>query len=193
MDTTLSLTGKNLYNRLNLSGKKFSNETTIVLEIKKIKIHILNNLIIPLMSKQWKVLNENILCLNKLKKKLDYYYDMYKLDELLIYKEIMLLFDYIICQNQQLVNLEQKFYLNTNQGDGNINTNFSTMIYTTNTIIKLKPEYELYNLILGKPDKKLNQQYNSDIVLNIKKLLTNDNINFNIIKETIIKKYGCYC
>ena len=74
MDTTLSLTGKNLYNRLNLSGKKFSNETTIVLEIKKIKIHILNNLIIPLMSKQWKVLNENILCLNKLKKKLDYYY-----------------------------------------------------------------------------------------------------------------------
>jgi hypothetical protein len=190
MDTTLSLTGKNLYNRLNLSGKKFSNETTIVLEIKKIKIHILNNLIIPLMSKQWKVLNENILCLNKIKKKLDYYYDMYKLDELLIYKEMLLFFDYIICQNQQLVNLERKLYLNSNQGDENTNTNFSTMVYTTNTIIKLKPEYELYNLILGKPDKKLNQKYNGSIISSIQKMLTDDNITFNIIKETIIKKYG---
>jgi len=190
MDTTLSLTGKNLYNRLSLSGKQFSNDTTIVLEIKKIKIHILNNLIIPLVSKQWKVLNENILCLNKIKKKLDYYYDMYKLDELLIYKEIMLFFDYIICQNQQLVNLERKLYLNTNQGDENINTNFSTMIYTTNTIIKLKPEYELYNLILGKPDKKLNQKYNGSIISSIQNMLTDDNITFNIIKETIIKKYG---
>jgi len=190
MDTTLSLTGKNLYNRLNLSGKKFSNETTIVLEIKKIKIHILNNLIIPLMSKQWKVLNENILCLNKIKNKLDYYYDMYKLDELLIYKEMLLFFDYIICQNQQLVNLERKLYLNTNEGDENTNTNFSTMVYTTNTIIKLKPEYELYNLILGKPDKKLNQKYNGSIISSIQKMLTDDNITFNIIKETIIKKYG---
>jgi hypothetical protein len=72
------------------------------------------------------------------------------------------------------------------------NTNFSTIIYTKNTIIKLKPEYELYNLILGKPNKKLNQQYDSDIILTIKNMLTYDNINFNIIKETIIKKYGCY-
>jgi hypothetical protein len=56
-------------------------------------------------------------------------------------------------------------------------------------MVRLKPEYEIYDVILGKPDRKLNEKYNEDIIKDIERLLSNDNINFNIIKEIINKKY----
>ena len=68
--------------------------------------------------------------------------------------------------------------------------NLSTMIYKTSTLLKLKPEYEIYDLILGKPDKKLKQKYNDEIITCIEKLLCIDNINFNKIKNTVTQKFG---
>jgi hypothetical protein len=185
MISTLSLTGKQTNNRLNLFGKDISNEQPILSSIKRIKILILNKLILPLISKQWSVLNENLICLDKIKKKLDYYYDIYKLDDLVIYKEILKAFELIIGEHQQLEYLEKKIYTDQNNSS---NMNFSTLVYKT-TMIRLKPEYELYDLILGKPDKKLNQKYNGEIISCIEKLLLIDDISFNKIKEIIIKKY----
>lgn len=177
----LSLAGKNSYNGLNLSGKQSSTrEQNIPLEIKKIKILILNNLILPLIAKQWTTLNENLFCLDRAKKKIDYYYDIYKLDDLIIYKEIIKAFELIICEHTQLEDLEKKMYSGSKD--------FSTMIYKT-TMVRLKPEYEIYDVILGKPDRKSNEKYNEDIIKDIERLLTNDNINFNIIREIINKKY----
>jgi hypothetical protein len=62
------------------------------------------------------------------------------------------------------------------------------MIYKT-AMIKLKPEYEIYNLILGKPNKKQDEIYIEAIIKDIEKLLLLENINFNKIKEFITKKY----
>ena len=177
----LSLGGKSSFNGLNLSGKQSSTrENNIPLEIKKIKILILNNLILPLIAKQWNTLNENLFCLGKAKKKIDYYYDIYKLDDLIIYKEIIKAFELIISEHTQLEDLEKKMYSGSKD--------FSTMIYKT-TMVKLKPEYEIYDVILGKPDRKLNEKYNENIIKDIERLLLNDNINFTIIREIINKKY----
>jgi hypothetical protein len=193
MITTLSLTGKNSYNRLTISGKQSSKEH-ISLEIKKIKIFILNNLIIPLLSKQWKVLNENLICLSRISKKIDYYYDIYKLDDLVIYRELLKIFDFVRFQNDELETLEKQSLNNMNVSNVNnplnvVNMNLTTMIHKTHTIIKLKPEYEIYDLILGKPNKKSGDNYNEEIIKYIEKLLLKCDISFNKIKETILKKF----
>jgi hypothetical protein len=180
--SSLSLTGKNSYNTINLSGKCLhSNQQNIPTDIKKIKILILNNLILPLISKQWQTLHENLFCLDKAKKKIDYFYETYKLDDLIIYKEIIKAFELIISQNDQLQNLEKKLYGG--------NEDVSTLIYKT-TMIRLKPEYEIYDVILGKPNRKLNETYNENIITDIQRLLSFENIKFNKIKEIITNKYN---
>ena len=180
--TSISLTGKNIYNKINISGKQNIININIPSEINKIKIKILNDLIIPFISKQWKVLEENLLFIHKSKKIIDNYYNIYKLDDLLIYKEIIKSFELIINEHNQLIDLEKKMY-------GTQENNFSTIFYKT-TMIKLKPEYEIYDSIIGKPKKKMNEKYNEEINNYIQFLLTKENINFNKIKELIIKRFN---
>jgi hypothetical protein len=181
MITTLSLSGKKTYNSLNISGKQLIlGKSKISDEIDNFKISILNNLIFPLISKDWQSLNENIYSLDKLKTKIDTYYDSYKLDDLLIYKEVMNAIEIVVSEHKELEGLEKKIYGDT--------TNLSTMIYKT-AMIKLKPEYEIYNLIIGKPNKAQNEIYVDEILKDIENLLLQDDISFNRIKDFISKKY----
>ena len=137
--STLSLTGITKYNCLSLSGTGQSREKNIPEDIKKIKIMILNDLLIPLISKQWSVLNENLFLIEKAKKKIHYYYDKYKLEDLSIYKEIIKAFEMIVFEHKQLEDLERKLYGSSED--------ITTMIYKTN-MIRLKPEYEIYDIII---------------------------------------------
>lgn len=180
--TTLSLTGGNKYNLLNLTGKGVDCQRNIPEDIKKIKILILNQLLMPLISKQWDILNENLICLERAKRKINYYYDMYKMDDLIIYKEIIRAFEYMISEHRQLEDLEKKMY-------GGGSEDVTTMIYKT-TLIRLKPEYEIYDMILGRPDRTKNEKYNDLIIKEIAKLLTYDSMHFNKIRDIIRGKYG---
>lgn len=181
MVTTLSLSGKKTYNTLNISGKQlYFGKSKISEEIDNFKISILNNLIFPLISKDWQSLNENMYSLDRLKTKIDTYYESYKLDDLLIYKEVINAIELVLMEHKELEVLEKKIYGET--------TNLSTMIYKT-AMVKLKPEYEIYNLILGKPSRTLNQTYIDEVINDINKLLSQTDINFNKIKEFICNKY----
>ena len=66
--TTISLTGKNQYNLNNISGKSFS-QKELPYEVNRSKIYIMNHIIFPLVSRQWKKLQENLYCLDNIKKK----------------------------------------------------------------------------------------------------------------------------
>jgi len=180
INTTLSLSGLNKYNSINLSGSGSCREKNIPEDIKKIKIMILNQLLIPLISKQWTILNENLFLIEKAKKKINYYYDTYKLDDLSIYKEIIKAFEIIVFEHKQLEDLERKLYGSSED--------ISTIIYKT-SMIRLKPEYEIYDIIIGRPDRNKNEKYNDDIIKDIEKLLTYNNIHFNKIREIITNKY----
>ena len=57
-------------------------------------------------------------------------------------------------------------------------------------MIKLKPEYEIYNLIFGRPEKIKNQMYDELIINDISNLLFINDINFNKIKNYINNKYN---
>jgi hypothetical protein len=182
MYCTSSLTGKNNYNKMTLYGNNiFHNECNIIpLEVQHIKIYILNNLIIPLISKQWDLLHENMFFVENSIKKIDYYSKMYKADDLIIYKELLKAIEIILYEHYQLEDLEKKIYTGTN--------NLASMIYKT-SMIRLKPEYEIYDIILGAPNKNNNEKYNEIIINDIAHMLSLDGINFNKIKVYINATY----
>jgi hypothetical protein len=180
----LSLTGKTYNNFINLSGKQKINQNNNIFEITQIKIYILNNLIFPLISNQWEILEENIIFIENIKNKLDYYYKIYHLEDIIIYKDIIKAIEIFLNEHHQLHDLEKKIY-----GSKEDNAVLTTMIYKT-AMIKLKPEYEIYNLIFGKPEKNKNQIYDENIINDISKLLLINDINFNTIKNYINNKYN---
>jgi hypothetical protein len=180
-----SLSGKEVVYKWNLKGKIYSDVSNIPLQIKKLKIRIMDTLLLPLLSKQWNVLQNNLFLLDSFKQKINFYYNSYKLEEILLYKDIISLCELFVTQNSQLVEAEEKMY-NLNSSNKNI-TNIS-FVYKT-TMIKLKPEYEIYDSILGKPQKIHKQTYNEIIVQEIQKLITEENITYDKIKTYIEKKY----
>lgn len=178
----MNLSGKNNIHKLNLSGKNTMIQYNSY-EVKCLKIKIMNNIIIPLITRQWKILNENIFLLETLKKKINFYYSIYKLEDLIIYRDVLSILEVLLGEHIQLEDIEKKMYGNSDDSE-----NMSQMIYKT-TMIRLKPEYEIYDNILGKPKKERNENYNENIIKDIQLLLKNNNITFNKIKELIVEKY----
>ena len=65
---TQTLVGKNNMCSNNLLGKHEYGQKSIPNEIRNLKIKIINNIILPLISKQWTELYENMFFLENIKK-----------------------------------------------------------------------------------------------------------------------------
>ena len=154
MITTLSLSGNNTYNPLNLSGQSIIAYPNIPLEINQLKSSIINNFIIPIKNKQWNTLHENLFTLDRVKTKINHYYNNFKSNDLLVYKELVNSFHAIDAEHQKLEIIRNNMNNMNKTGGDNIsnlsNLNFSAMAYKT-VMLQLKPEYEIYNLVIGKP------------------------------------------
>jgi hypothetical protein len=172
-----TLTGKTVVICNNLLGKNDCIKS-IPLEIKELKIQIITNIILPLISKQWDELYENMFFLENMKLKLDRYYQLYKMEDLLLYRDILRAFENVFNEHTQLTDLEKKIY--SSKSD-----EFTSIIYKTTTI-RLKPEYELYDAIFGKPKREKNQVYNDEAIQLIQRLLNQGNITFKKIKEQVL-------
>jgi hypothetical protein len=176
-----NLTGTIFYgNNLNLSGKYIYNynynNTSTNLKIKRLKDRILNNYLIPLVSKQWSVLKENIYFIDEIQNKIKYHTEIYKTDELVAYDDMLKVFKVLI-EKQKLL---EDYDATTN---GNRDSNeIMSMVFKT-SMIKLLPEYEIYDSIFGKPKRDLNEKYDDDIINKIKELLKEDDITYRKIKE----------
>lgn len=184
-----SLTGKSAFKN-NLAGKCIIFSSSHPQEIRKLKIKILDSIILPLLSKEWKVLEENMYCLESIKRKIDSYSKLYKDLDLLLYKEIVEAFEIILTEHNQLEELERKLYKNKNETKDGKN-DLSSMVFKT-VLIKLKPEYEIYNAIIGKPNRSDNQTYDLLIIEDIQRLLKSNSgtVTFQKIKDYITKKYN---
>jgi hypothetical protein len=181
-----NLTGINFYgNDLNLLGKYSYNTYNNVnnnIKIQKLKERILNNYIIPLVSKQWNTLKENIFFIDEIINKIQYNIDIFKHDgqELIPYQEMMKVFKVLI-EKQKLL----EDYDKTHSANGKRESNeIMTMVFKT-SMIKLLPEYEIYDSIFGKPNRELNQKYDNEIIEKIKDLLKDDDITFKKIKQCV--------
>lgn len=175
----LNLTGNNNLNELNLTGKcHYKNNTSF--KLNKLKRHILSNYLIPLYSEQWNILNKNKLLIDETIKQINVYYKLYKLDELIIFLELLKIIKILFNTNDLLTDLEAKTKAKYDKN------NIINMVYKT-TKIQILPEYEIYNNIIGKPSIK--EPYNENIINDIKMLISKENITYDKIQEYLLKKY----
>jgi hypothetical protein len=178
-----NLSGINFYgNELNLLGKYSYNYnynyTSSNLKIKRLKERILNNYLIPLVSKQWDVLKENIFFIDDIQNKIKYHTDIHKTDELVVYNDMLKVFKVLIEKQKLLENYDE-----TMNGKRDSNE-IMTMVFKT-SMIKLLPEYEIYDSIFGRPKRELNEKYDDDIINKIKELLKEDDITYRKIKDYV--------
>jgi hypothetical protein len=178
-----NLSGINFYgNEMNLLGKYNYNYnynyTSTNIKIKKLKERIINNYLIPLVSKQWDVLKQNMYFIDELQKKIQYYNDIYKSGELVAYNEMLKVFKVLIEKQKLLENYDE-----TMNGKRDSNE-IMTMVFKT-SMIKLLPEYEIYDSIFGRPKRELNEKYDDDIINKIKELLKEDDITYRKIKDYV--------
>jgi hypothetical protein len=174
--TNNTLSGKFNYEST-LSGKIEIKIDSTFSKIKEIKIYILNNIFLPAIQKKWDQLKENLLCVDHIQQKLNYYSEKYPLGELDYYKNLIQLIELLMIKENELNSIEKN---NHNYSD-----DITTIFYKT-CYVKLKPEYEIYNLILGKPNK--NEKYDLIQIQKIGSLLKKDNISFQQIKKIIENK-----
>jgi len=175
MTSTLSLTGKQYIHPLNLTGKSINNgcSQTSPAYVVKIKRVIFDRFITPILSKNWKILKENMFQINYIIKRLTDYYEALKDETLLLYKYTLSVIKSSFDTNEELSNLEGKLF---DGGDA-----IAKMIVRVPKV-RLMPERELYNLILGKPQKN---EYDKKIIADISNLLKHEYITFSEISSKI--------
>ena len=174
-----SLTGKKSIYLNNLLGKEINiccvkEEEPI--EIEKIKITIMKQFIVPLCCKNWKEIKENYFNLSRLNNKINELKIKHPEYDLNIYKNMLQFVSIGYTEHLNLEKMEKKYY-------GLSGENTASMVFNTN-FIRLKAEYELYHLIIGKPE--LGHEYNQDILEKIKNLLVNEEITYTDIYNQII-------
>ena len=177
----LTLSGKQQStNLLRLTGKNA--QAIIPTYVVDIQLNIMNNIIIPLLTSQWNVLKQNLFLIDTLKPRLALYYSIYKLPELIMYQNILTICNNVFNEHLQLVDLEKKFY-------GSTVNNITNIVYKT-VMVSLKPEYGLYNMIIGVPDFVAGESYNPSILAEIRLLLVAPNVSYDIIKADIKRKFN---
>ena len=176
---SINLTGKDDLNRINLTGK-INSKISPNIKINNLKKYILTNYLIPFYSNQWEIINENKLLIDETINQVNNYYKLYKLEELLMFLELLKILKITIDKNDELNYFKEK---SNKSYDKNSIIN---MVYKI-TKIRILPEYEIYNSMLGKPNRE--NPYNEDIINDIKILMTRHNITYNVIKDFINKKY----
>jgi len=191
-----SLSGKSNYQPNNLSGKKmyssidkYNTVTPEPLELFKIKTQIMSAILFPIISQQWIVVMENRFIISIIKDKIenmyDKYYKMYHstnpnhiiFKDISFYRDVITLAEAIIIEHNDLTDMERKLY--------GKRSDVGTLVFRTK-MIKLKPEFEVYNLIIGRPEK--GTSYNEDTIQYIKQMVGQENITFDKIRKLINEK-----
>lgn len=185
VNNLLGITQTNGNNTINMTGKnydfnyKYGNRHMIIeTKVKKVKDKIIQNYLIPLFSKQWDTLKENIFFIDEIQNKVNYFYELYNINELLVYIELLKVLK-ILVENYTLLENSN----GPSHGKRDKNEVMSMMFKTS--MIRLLPEYEIYDSIIGKPKREMNEIYDEKIIKHIKNMLHEEDITYNKIKEYI--------
>jgi len=172
MNINISLTGSNSYNPISLTGMSKLSLLTDTVFIKRIKKRVFSLFIIPLYSGNWNKINENMFRFDELMIKLIQYNKIQPSEDLQMYINLLSVISELTGEYINFSNI----YKLSEKGLAKLEQILPT--------IRLSPEYELYNLICGKPDNKI---YEDSKIYQIKELLKNTkNITFDEIKNKIL-------
>ena len=98
-----------------------------------------------------------------------------------MYIDILTIYNNVLNEHKHSLDLESKIYTSTYE-------NLINIIYKT-SMIKLKPEYDLYNLILGAPNIASGEDYNPEIINDILQMVGYVNTSFQKIQQGILAKW----
>ncbi len=178
---SMSLTGNTLYFPSNLLGTeiKLSNKSTdMPEEILKLKRTVIAQFVMPICRNDWEELRQNMFNMSRLQNKIKELKNRYPNNnyDLNYFTNILETSLVAFGEHLDLNNLENEYY-------GVNEKSFARLIKKTR-YIRLKAEYDLYNLIIGKPEKG---RYNNSILDIIKELLKNEDASFNDIQSAVIE------
>lgn len=180
----LNLSGDNLlnYNYHSLYGSFVShyNSNTINKSLYDFKHNVLSNILMNYYRKNYKQLKNELLFKDKYIQLLNQYIDSNKQEYYLELQPYIILLNNLEDMIKQIETIEH-YETKYNKYTSNKEVNLSFILPE----IKILPEYEIYNIIYGKPSFKLGQEYDSNILSKIKKLLRNPNINFELLKQKL--------
>ena len=178
----ISLKGKDVNSCHNLLGRESyicEINREVPEEIKILKKTIINQFIIPLCKSNWIEIKENMFNLARLQNRLKILKQKYQENDLEFYNQILEFIIITFSEHLNLQNLENKVY-------GGSKSNAASFIQKIK-YIRLKAEYELYNIILGKPNFKEKEKYRDEVIERLRDLLKNENIGFKEINSEISK------
>jgi len=175
--------GKQIMFPHNLSGRPMnvlSKHRVLPLPIIKVKKTIIDKFIIPIYSNDWQSIKENFFLLDRIQDRMNKYKKSYNESDLDVYDYLIKFIKNHFDQHSELEEMETKFY-----GKNGYSSNFATLLFKTPPI-HLKAEYEIYNLLYGKPNKQQNETYNILYLNKIIDLLKIEDITFEEIKKEMI-------
>lgn len=170
-----TLTGTQVIKGANITGVNSFNGKKTFSYITKLKKNIFDKLFIPLINNEFKILNENFYTLPLFERKIKKYINLNKsnFEELQFYLDIIYIVRSVLGNNEytdKLLNQYEK------------SDDLARFVYRL-PAIKLKPQYEIYNIIFDKPKK--GEKYDDAKLIILTKILNkNDNIpNIDEIKN----------
>lgn len=150
-------------------------------DVVKIKATIMRVIIIPSLAKNWKVLEENLIFFDSIQAKLSKLKSKYPCLGLELYVDLLNAFQTSVFMHIEITSLENRLY-------GSDCSTVSTILFKT-VMIRLKPELEFYNLVIGKPNLSAGEKYKTTAINDILMLLEVPNVTFEQMKDFITTKY----
>ena len=151
--------------------------------ISKLKALIMTLYIIPMIGKNWQVVTQNLPFLDGIYSQIDNLTRVYSDTSLVLYTNILKILEQMVQLNVRLINLEKH-----EADEYGEYRQVSHLSYDT-VLMRLRPEYELYNLIIGRPDFSKKETYRTEVIADIVILLNNQYTSYDSIKTTILSKY----
>ena len=147
MSTVLSLTGIEQLKGNNITGlNNIKNNKEVPVYITRLKSNIFDNFIFPLINNNWDTINDNLFMIELLEKKIaKYLITDPNNNQLQFYKDLLHIIKSAHAHYSHVSKLYQKHYKSNVKSLG-------TYIHNL-PFIRLKAEYEIYNLIYGVPIK----------------------------------------
>jgi hypothetical protein len=176
-DNTVSLSGK-LNFKNGLKGSSFAQ--TNMLNPVEFKTRIIDSIMIPFMSQDWRTIEENMFLFDLFREEIDAIVLRNPQADIYVYKDLITAVEIGFEQQQEIASLEKRLYCGRDDA--------TTMIVKLGSI-RLKPELELYDLILGKPDYKKGEKHDETITQEVLSLMKKPRATFANISKYIIHKY----
>lgn len=179
----VSLSGKTGFSGVSLRGRptlSFGSAEITGIAIAEVKTRVIDAIIIPYMSQNWRCLEENMFLIELFRDEIDEIVARAPSSDMMIYKDLISVIEVSFMQQLEITYLEKRLYSGEDAA--------ATLVVKLDAI-RMKPEMELYDLILGKPDLKKGCTYETDILNEIARLMKDRRANYANIRKYILHRY----